>query len=381
MKVDNRMLSKRYYGVEGLGYAVTISRDAFGMTSPRKRLRRAIARLARLPGAIALTAASLVLSVSLTACGRKHEATQPVAGSAPAAITQTSAPAVPVVTDRGTAPAAQAQPQQSPEPELDCEPPFQDKIGKKELWDGHVISISVDGSPDDPDASCDAKIYDKFGKVVYQAESHTGPGFILDPSTGMDIGGDGSPNVVLLNGAPAADNPGDWEVQVISLKPQPHLVFTFGQNSPSAGFARDSQGRIALWAGYDWFARLQNSYGIPNAERPHVERVYRFTDGKLTEVTSDYCVEIEQRLFMPPAHEIEDFKANDISSNNFDNSEAADMLKVILQEIFCRRFDQALAFIHRTWPDQDQPNLIKGLQHESKSWNCPECEQGIAAWH
>jgi hypothetical protein len=383
MNVDQGMLSKLLYEVEGLGYAVTIPGDTFYVAPPRKRLRHAIATPARLPFAIALTAASLILSVSLTACGQKHEATQPVAGSAPSAITHTSAPAVPVVTQGGSAPAVQAQSalQRGGEPELDCEPPFHDEVGKKDLWDGHAISISVDGNPDDPDASCDAKIYDKFGKVVYQAEGHTGPGFILDPSTGMDIGADGSPDVVLLNGAPAADNPGDWEIQVISLRPQPHLVFTFGQNSPSAGFARDSQGRIALWTGYDWFAALQNSYGIPNAERPHVERVYRFTDGKLTDVTPDYCVEIEHRLFMPSAHEIADFKVNDISAGNFDYSEAADMLNVILQEIFCRRFDQALAFIHRAWPDQDRPNLIKGLHDESKSWNCPECEQAIAAWH
>lgn len=383
MNLDQDMLSKLYHDVEGLGYAVTIPRDTFSVTPLPKRLRRAMATLARLPFAIALTAASLILSASLTACGHKHEAKQPVAGPAPFAIAHTSAPAVPVVTHGETVLAVQAQPalHRGGEPELDCEPPFHDEVGKKELWDGHEISISVDGNPNDPDASCDAKIYDKFGKVVYEAKGHTGPGFILDASTGMDIGGDGSPDVVLLNGAPAADNPGDWEIQVISLKPQPHLVFAFGQNSPSAGFARDSQGRIALWTGYDWFAPLQNGYGIPNAERPHVERVYRFTDGKLTEVTPDYCVEIEKRLFMPLAHEMADFKANDISSGNFDHSEAADMLNVILQEVFCRRFDQALTFIHRAWPDQDQPNLIKGLQYESKSWNCSECEQGIAAWH
>ncbi len=383
MNVDQGMLSKLYYEVEGLGYAVTIPRDTFSMTPPRKRLRRAIATTARLPFAIALTAASLILSVLLTACGQKHEATQPVAGSAPSAIAHTSGPAVPLVTHGGTAPAAQAQPALQPrgEPELDCEPPFHDEVGRKALWDGHEISISVEGNPDDPDASCDAKIYDKFGKVIYEAEGDTGPGFILDPSTGMDIGGDGSPDVVLLNGAPAADNPGDWEIQVISLKPRPHLVFTFGQNSDRADFERDSQGRIALWTGYDWFAGLQNGYGIPNAERPHVERVYRFTDGKLTEVTPDYCVEIEQGLFIPSADEMADFKASGISSGNFEYGEAADMLKVILQEIFCRQFNQALAFIHRAWPNQDRPNLIKGLQEESKSWDCPECEQAIAAWH
>jgi len=154
-------------------------------------MRRTIATLARLPFAIALTAASSILSVSLTACGQKHEATQPVAASAPPAIAHTIGPAVPVVTHGGTAPATQAQPapQQPGEPELDCEPPFHNEVGKKELWDGHAISISVDGNPDDPEASCDAKIYDKFGKVVYKAEVHAGPGFILDPSTGMDIGG------------------------------------------------------------------------------------------------------------------------------------------------------------------------------------------------
>ncbi len=136
-----------------------------------------------------------------------------------------------------------------------------------------------------------------------------------------------------------------------------------------------------MWTGYDWFAGLQNGYGIPNAERPHVERVYRFTDGKLTEVTPDYCVEIEQGLFIPSADEMADFKASGISSGNFEYGEAADMLKVILQEIFCRQFNQALAFIHRAWPNQDRPNLIKGPQEESKSWDCPECEQAIAAWH
>ena len=43
-------------------------------------------------------AASLFLSVLLTACGQKHEATQPVAGSAPSAIAHTAGPVVPVVT-------------------------------------------------------------------------------------------------------------------------------------------------------------------------------------------------------------------------------------------------------------------------------------------
>ena len=327
-------------------------------------------------------AASLFLSVLLTACGQKHEAAQPVAGSAPPAIAHAAGPVVPVVTQGGT-PAAQAQPaqQRRGEPELDCEPSFQNKVGRKGLWDGYEISISVEGNPDDPDASCDAKIYDKSGKAVYEAQNKTGAGFILDTSTGMDIGGDGSPDVVLLNGAPASDNPGDWEIQVISLKPQPHLVFTFEQNSDGADFVQDSQGRVALWTGYDWFAALQNAYGIPNAERPHVRRVFRFTNGKLTEVTPDYCVEIEKGLFIPSAAEMADFKGSDISSGNFEYGEAADILKVILQEIFCRQFDQALALIHQAWPDQDRPNLIKGLQKESKRWDCPECEQAIAAWH
>ncbi len=350
---------------------------------PPSRTSRGIATPPSLPLTVALTAASLVLSMSLAACDQKRQATQPVAGSAASPIAHSTRAEAPVVTHAATAPAVQAQPAPPPqrgEPELDCEPPFHFEVGRKKLWDGYEIAISLQGNPDDPDAVCSAAIYDKAGKVVYEAKGDTGPGFILDPSTGMDIGGDGSPDVVLLNGAPAADNPGDWEIQVISLKPQPHLVFTFGQNSPSGHFVRDSQGRTVLWTDYDWFAGLQNSYEIPNAERPHVERVYRLTGGKLGEVTPEYCADIEKRLFMPSADEIADFKAADIASGNFEYGEAADALKVILQEVFCRKFDQALAFIHQGWPDQDQPNLIKALQDESKSWDCPECEQAIAAW-
>jgi hypothetical protein len=112
----------------------------------------------------------------------------------------------------------------------------------------------------------------------------------------------------------------------------------------------------------------------------HQQRVYRFTDGKLTEVTPEYRAEIEPGLFIPSKHEIEDFRASDIASGQFDESEAADILNLLLQEIFCHQFDRALALIRQAWPTQDQAKLIATLKQESKGWNCQECENAIASW-
>ncbi len=308
------------------------------------------------------------VSALLVACGQKPPAARLATQQASAVTTQ---------IEKGPKDQVRAAEQQ-PE-KLDCQAeqgisPNGD-FGRKKLWDGY--EVSVEGDPNDPDSGCSAVIYDRSGKVVYNT---SGPDILLDPSTGLDIAGDGVPDVVLVNGANGNGGGGSWELEVVSLNPQPHLLFSFGGNFPIPAFSRDSRGRIVLWTGDRWLGELQNIYNIPNAEVHYQQRAYRFTDGKLTEVTPEYRAEIEPGLFVPSKHEVEDFKASDIASGQFDQSEAADILNLLLQQIFCRQFDRALALIHQAWPAQDQPKLFATLKQESKGWNCPECENAIASW-
>ena len=283
---------------------------------------------------------------------------------------------------------AAAVPTQATQPgKPDCSTsPVHKDFGRKTLWEGYEVSVGPTAHFKDDsgaDDACTAAIYDASGKEVYRT---TGPGVMLDPATGMDIDGDGSPDVVLLNGASGGSG-GSWEIEVISFKPQLHLLFKSEIDFPPAPFKKDSQQRVVLWSGESG-SDLVSGYGWPNAVRPSAQRIYRFFDGKLQEATAEHCSEIEagsyfqklQRKLTPQS--VEKFR----SSENLEDLEIEDMttggkvLSLILQRIFCRQFDQALGAIHQMWPRQDQSNLIKNLQNASKNWNCPECAAQLQNW-
>jgi hypothetical protein len=264
--------------------------------------------------------------------------------------------------------------------------PVHKNFGRRKLWEGYEVSVGPTAHFKDDsgaDDACTAAIYDASGKEVYRT---TGPGIMLDPATGLDIDGDGSPDAVLLNGASGGSG-GSWEIEVLSLKPQLHLLFKSEIDFPPAPFKKDSQQRVVLWSGESG-SDLVSGYGWPNAVRPSAQRIYRFFDGKLQDTTAEYCSEIEasprfqkmQRGLTP--QDIDKFR----SSENLEDLEVEDMttggkvLSLVLQRILCRQFDRALDSIHQMWPKQDQPNLIKNLQNASKNWNCPECAAQLQKW-
>lgn len=262
--------------------------------------------------------------------------------------------------------------------------PVDKSFGKKKLWDGYEASVGPTSHfEDDSDAddACTAAIYDHSGKEVYRT---TGPGVMLDPATGMDIDGDGAPDVVLMNGSSGGSG-GSWAIEVVSLKPQPHLLFKFEEDSPPAPFRKDSQGRVALWSWEPLY--LNRYYSIPNAlARIYRVKALRFANGELRNITAEYCGEIEKGKDFPrpTKNEMEDLKKSKITSGEFENLDdqesAAKVLSLIVQYIFCRRFEEALDVIHQAWPEQDRANLIKSLQEILKDGDCPECISRIEQW-
>jgi hypothetical protein len=263
--------------------------------------------------------------------------------------------------------------------------PVDKSFGKKELWDGYEVSVGPTAAFEDDsgaDDACTAAIYDHSGKDVYRT---TGPGVLLDPATGMDVDGDGAPEVVLMNGSSGASG-GSWEIEVVSLKPQPHLLFKFDQDFPPADFRKDLQGRVVLWSG--WGGNSGLGYSMAHANDPSARIVYRFTEGKLKDVTPEFCSEIENDKYFPRLTKasLEDFKNSKIDSGQFegfdDERTTGKLMSLVLHYVFCRQFDKAHDVIYQMWPKEDQANLIKNLRKEiSQPWVCPDCAKEMEKWH
>jgi hypothetical protein len=121
-----------------------------------------------------------------------------------------------------------------------------------------------------------------------------------------------------------------------------------------------------LWSG--WGGNSDLGYSIARANDPAARMVYRFTDGKLKDVTPEFCSEIENEKYFPrPSNtSLEHFKNSKIDSGHFETLEdertAGKVMSLVLHYILCHRFDRALDFIHQMWSGEDQANLIKNVK-------------------
>lgn len=272
-----------------------------------------------------------------------------------------------------------------PRPEISCRSNFMFDpdltLKKKELWDGYEISFGPAPDADkETEAKCMVAVYDRSGKEVYRAMDID---ILLDPATGMDIDGDGAPDVVIMKGASGGSG-GSWEVVVISLKPQLHALFTYNQDFPPADFRKDSKGRVVLWAG--WGGNSDLEYSLAHANDPSARMVYRFTEGKLKDVTPEFCEEIENEKHFPRPSDasLKRFRNSKINSGEFETLEdqrtAGRVMSLVLHYVFCRQFDKALTVIHQMWPERDQAHLIENLKNISID-DCPECAKRMEGWH
>jgi hypothetical protein len=152
---------------------------------------------------------------------------------------------------------------------------------KKKLWDGYELSLGpTPHAADNPEEACTAAIYNAAGKVVYRS---TGFNTRYHDATGMVIDGDGAPDVVLMTDT-GGGNHCCWEIEVLSLQPKPHLVFTYNP-AGAFSFRKDRDGRATLWSVEGGLIEI----GYSMADRPFALMVRKVIDGKLTNVTPESC--------------------------------------------------------------------------------------------
>ena len=221
---------------------------------------------------------------------------------------------------------------------------------KKKLWDGYEISLGParnrnDGSGNGDD--CTAAIYNVTGKEVFRTT-----GFRVefdDELTGKDFDGDGKPEVVFHT-----DSGGGahccWAYNVVSLFPKPHKLFDI-EAPGTVRFETDKQGKMTIWQ------RWPGPMGFTSmAERPFAVKVWHVRQSKLVDATPEFCSQIlapgnedfdEERRVLAP-EKLQQLALPETQRPDEDTASA--LLSRALQEVFCHRFDDALADLD-LWPE------------------------------
>lgn len=247
---------------------------------------------------------------------------------------------------------------------------------KKKLWDGYEISLgparnASGGGGDD----CTAAIYRADGKVVFRT---TGFGVIFDEEhTGLDFDGDGKGEVVFKT-----DQAGGahccWIYNVVTLSPRPRKLFDVGEGA-AVDFVKGNDGKVTIWD------RVGGTFEYTSgAARPYVERALRFEQGKLVDVTPEFCGKLlsldnedysywEQTLTAENLAKLRSAKFAPQAESGVEEIASA-LLARAQQRVLCKHFDEAMADLD-LWPDDTRDEMkdnfvesVKDYSSEFATW-------------
>lgn len=224
---------------------------------------------------------------------------------------------------------------------------------KKKLWDGYEISLGPSRGPDELEFKCTAAIYNSAGRVVFRTK---GFNVVFDEDlTGEDFDGDGKPDVVFRTDTGGGQHC-CWGYIVYSLSPKPHKLFEIPMEG-RVDFEKDKDGKMVIWERVSVPGEFTSMAG-----RPFAVIVWRVREGKLVDVTPEYCGTKDPRLergHLGP----EDLKklATAGEQGGEDNEQVISTLESrTSQHVFCHDYDEALKDIN-LWPPEKREEVIKGL--------------------
>jgi hypothetical protein len=159
---------------------------------------------------------------------------------------------------------------------------------KRKLWGGYEISLGPARNAAEIEAPCTGAIYNSAGHVVFRT---SGFNVVFDQElTGQDFDGDGKPDVVFLTDTDGG-NHCCWGYIIFSLSPKPHKIFEIATEG-RVDFEKDKDGKMVIWERVS----APGAFGTSMAARPFAAKIMRVKDGKLVEVTPDYCGSKDERL-------------------------------------------------------------------------------------
>ena len=229
---------------------------------------------------------------------------------------------------------------------------------KKKLWDGYEISLGPSRNPDDVEFKCTAAIYNSAGRVVFRT---SGFHVVFDQElTGKDFDGDGKPDVVFRTDT-GGGNHCCWGYVIFSLSPKPHKLFEIPMEG-GVDFEKDKDGKMVIWERVSVPGEFTSM-----ASRPFAAKVMRAKEGKLVDVTPEYCGTKDERLergYIKP----EDLKKLETASvqGRVDNEDIISRLESrTSQHVFCHEYDEAVNDI-QLWPPDKRDGVMKQLAEAFK---------------
>jgi hypothetical protein len=227
---------------------------------------------------------------------------------------------------------------------------------KRKLWDGYEISLGLARNGAENDTPCTAAIYNSAGHVVFRTG---GFNVVFDQDlTGQDFDGDGKPDVVFRTDT-GGGNHCCWGYIIFSLSPKPHKLFEISMEG-RVDFEKDKDGKMVIWERVS----APGAFGTSMAARPFAAKVSRVKDGKLVDVTPEFCGSKDERLergYLKP----EDLKKLATASTEgtapYDDEEIISTLESrTAQHVFCHEYEDALRDIN-LWPPDKRDDVVENL--------------------
>jgi hypothetical protein len=178
--------------------------------------------------------------------------------------------------------------------------------------------------------------------------------------TGLDFDGDGHPEVVFKTDT-GGGNHCCWAFNIISLTPKPNHLFDIDE-AGAVRFEKDKTGRLLIWK------NTPGPYGFTSMARtPFAQKVLQVRDGKLTDITPEYCSVIfsdqneDFGAWKETLTEANLRKLPQTNETSWDVEEVVSaLLSKALQHVFCRQFDEALKQLD-LWPEQTRAKMKQGF--------------------
>jgi hypothetical protein len=248
-----------------------------------------------------------------------------------------------------------AFPAQQERDRIACYADQQDNAAYKEkLWDGYEISLGPARNAEETGNACTAAIFNSAGRVVFRTN---GFNVVFDEDlTGEDFDGDGKPEVVFRT-----DTGGGmhccWGYVVYSLWPKPHKLFEIAIDG-RVDFEKDKDGKMVIWQR----TGAPGGFATSMAGRPFAEKVLRVREGKLVEVTPEFCGTKDPRFERSELSPEDLKKLGNAGEREYDDLEniISALESRTAQHVFCREFDEALKDLN-LWPAGKKEIEMKSL--------------------